>query len=310
MKLKCKQKESLKNYLEKEFRISPFAHAFRKYKNIATMALPHIGQKWIMCIDVKDFFPSINYNNLLSEMLKQKIKEYQTGSNYSEIEDIKYIKIEKYSNSEIIFYLTKINNYNNSPHYMKVIDIDIIKKINYLQEHLSIHCYNFNDIKNNRLPQGGVGSPFLSNLFLYSFDWRMAWICYKLDKCQYTRYADDIVISSNNNKQKLIKLLKITSYILEKYYFLEVNNKKTKIMHYNQRQIVCGLVVNEKLNLKKEWKKNLRAEIHQQKDNSELRKETKGRLAFQNMILNNKKESFSNIDVMNSMILKKTLEDY
>ena len=52
------------------------------------------------------------------------------------------------------------------------------------------------------LPQGAPTSPYLSNLILRDFDKKIQQICSSLNYT-YTRYADDITISSNNKITKV-----------------------------------------------------------------------------------------------------------
>ena len=148
--------------------------------------------------------------------------------------------------------------------------------------HTDITTYDFGDGKDKRLPQGAPTSPLLSYAYLYHLDLTfhstaVAW------GCSYSRYADDLVFSGPT-KSIMRDLLQYSKEILEIDFELEINNKKTKIMHRSQRQMVCGVVVNEKLNIPKEKRKNLRAEIYQQKENDKLRRDTIGRRAFHNMV--------------------------
>jgi len=148
--------------------------------------------------------------------------------------------------------------------------------------HTDIATYDFGDGKGHRLPQGAPTSPLLSNALLYHLDIHMNARATYYD-CSYTRYADDLVFSGST-KAKMNGLLKYAKEMLKNEYQLEINNKKTKIMHRSQRQMVCGVVVNEKLNIPKEKRKNLRAEIYQQKENDKLRRDTIGRKAFHSMV--------------------------
>lgn len=97
------------------------------------------------------------------------------------------------------------------------------------EERLSFYqtCFHdFKDQKGTRLPQGAPTSPFLSNAYLFKFDWLMARICHKKD-CDYTRYADDLVISGEDKKQIAV-LLKIAENVLNGRYSLKVNHKKNQ----------------------------------------------------------------------------------
>ncbi|MBB5180489.1 hypothetical protein HNQ44_001917 [Planomicrobium koreense] len=64
-KVKIIQKWILKNILNK-IEVSPYAHGFIKNKSILTNAEVHLYQEpfWIFSTDIKDFFPSISYNDV------------------------------------------------------------------------------------------------------------------------------------------------------------------------------------------------------------------------------------------------------
>lgn len=109
------------------------------------------------------------------------------------------------------------------------------------------------------LPTGAPSSPVLSNIYCYDMDLELLKFS-KEYKLTYTRYADDFTFSTNEkiNKKKIVKLI---TDIVEKYYF-EINNEKTKVYNKSYRQEVTGLVVNEKVNLKREFRYNLKALLY------------------------------------------------
>lgn len=61
--LKKIQKWIKDNILDK-FETSPFANGFVKKKSIYDNALPHVNKELVICIDLKDFFPTINYSDV------------------------------------------------------------------------------------------------------------------------------------------------------------------------------------------------------------------------------------------------------
>lgn len=91
------------------------------------------------------------------------------------------------------------------------------------------------------LPQGACTSPYLSNIFLRHSDEVISKYC--LDRnIRYTRYADDMTFSGDFDESELLEFVKIEINSIN----LQINNKKTKLMMPNSRQIVTGIVVNEK----------------------------------------------------------------
>ena len=100
------------------------------------------------------------------------------------------------------------------------------------------------------LPQGAPTSPIISNLICGKLDYQLGKIALKYDLV-YTRYADDLTISTNNlNKINAHEIISIVQACVERNGF-KLNKEKTKIMYRNQRQMVTGIIVNEGLNLPK-----------------------------------------------------------
>ncbi|HGI6746894.1 TPA: retron St85 family RNA-directed DNA polymerase, partial [Listeria monocytogenes] len=110
---------------------------------------------------------------------------------------------------------------------------------------------------NNGLPQGAPTSPYLSNIIFKEIDLKIAKYCQQ-HKIRYTRYADDLTFSGDFNYNKLKTFVE---WNIQKSGF-NLNNSKTKILPKNKRQIVTGIVVNEKLQISKNERKKIRHELH------------------------------------------------
>lgn len=98
--------------------------------------------------------------------------------------------------------------------------------------------------RNKELPQGAPTSPCLSNIYFKPIDDLIADYCIER-KIRYTRFADDLTFSGDFDYQDLAKFIEDTL----KVYNFELNSSKTKILHQNQRQVVTGVVVNQKLQI-------------------------------------------------------------
>jgi len=59
-RLKAIQRKLLALLVEK-FPVSDQAHAFRRGRNIRTGAEPHVGKRFVLKLDLKDFFPSVTF---------------------------------------------------------------------------------------------------------------------------------------------------------------------------------------------------------------------------------------------------------
>src|SRR5690349_16295187 len=118
---------------------------------------------------------------------------------------------------------------------------------------------------NNQLPQGSPVSPVISNLICRGLDKELATLA-KSERSYYSRYADDICISTDRRTFPAFLAKRTTAgvelgeklnNIVEKHGF-NINNEKTYLLRRTQRQRVTGLVVNEKVNVPRDYVRNLR----------------------------------------------------
>jgi RNA-directed DNA polymerase len=113
-----------------------------------------------------------------------------------------------------------------------------------------------------RLPQGAPTSPILSNLVNYRMDARLAGLA-KKSGAVYSRYADDIIFSFAKDDRRFIRgvIRRIRRILWENGYRMH-GRAKLRIMRRHQRQVVTGLVVNEKVQLPRKTRRWLRAVEH------------------------------------------------
>ncbi len=113
----------------------------------------------------------------------------------------------------------------------------------------------------NSLPQGAPTSGFLANCILDEFDKVLLTYCSKR-QLNYSRYSDDITISGKLRKSKEIsKIICFVNHQLKLNNF-ELHRKKTRVLKKHNRQIVTGIVVNEKLSIPRKLKKGIRQEMY------------------------------------------------
>ncbi|EJP1070707.1 RNA-directed DNA polymerase, partial [Salmonella enterica] len=123
---------------------------------------------------------------------------------------------------------------------------------------------------NDVLPQGAPTSPIISNAVLFEFDEEMSFQALTLDSI-YTRYSDDISISSDK-KENLEILISIAEEKLLSIGFT-LNKEKKRISSYNSRQIVTGILVNESIRPTRTYRKKIRSAFDhalKEQDNSQL----------------------------------------
>ncbi len=107
------------------------------------------------------------------------------------------------------------------------------------------------------LPQGAPTSPAISNLVMKPFDEYIGAWCQERG-ITYTRYCDDLTFSGNFNWREVKR--KVEGFL--RSYGFELNEKKTKIQTNGTRQTVTGIVVNEKPQVGRAYRRQLRMEIY------------------------------------------------
>lgn len=126
----------------------------------------------------------------------------------------------------------------------------------------------------NSLPQGSPCSPIISNLIAQVLDMRLVRLA-SIAGCTYSRYADDLTFSTNKREfpveiavpsdvtggaAQLWKPAKQLQHEIERCGF-RINNTKIHMMYRRSRQDVTGLVVNQKINIRREYRHNVRAMV-------------------------------------------------
>lgn len=189
------------------------SHGFRRNHSIISNALLHKNKRYVFNVDLKDFFPSINFGRVRGFFIKN-------------------------------------HHFQLNPKVATII--------------AQIACVN------NELPQGSPCSPIISNLIAHLLDIRLVNLA-KQVKCTYSRYADDITFSTNkkdfpaeiainsNDNQWLVG--DILKREIEKVGF-NINSQKTSLQYRTSRQLTTGLIVNKKVNVKREYYKSARAYCH------------------------------------------------
>ncbi len=189
------------------------SHGFEHDRSIITNAEKHKAKKWVLNIDLSDFFDQFNFGRVSGYFIKNKF--FQLNDNIAHV----------------------------------------IGKI---------ACYK------NRLPQGSPSSPVITNLILLALDQRINNIC-KRNGCTYTRYADDITISTNKKifPNEIVSTLSPQKVNLNKTFEkqfkragFEINHDKVRIQKYSVRQEVTGLTVNRKIAVNNEYAKKVRSMAH------------------------------------------------
>lgn len=109
----------------------------------------------------------------------------------------------------------------------------------------------------DHLTQGSPTSAYISNLVMKEFDEYIGNWC-TTNNITYTRYSDDMTFSGNFNSSEVINLVRNNLGKLG----LELNNDKIHIIRKSSRQSVTGIVVNEKVQVSRKYRKDIRQEMY------------------------------------------------
>ncbi len=188
------------------------SYGFRKDGRITDNARNHKRRRYVLNLDLADFFPTFNFGRVRGFFLKDKNFELET---------------------EVATTIAQIA------------------------------CDGV------ALPQGSPCSPIISELIGQVLDLRLLRLAKKFG-VRYSRYADDITFSTNNklfpialaaqdakNPQIWILGAELVNKIQGSGF--KINPDKTRMHCRGSRQMVTGLIVNEKVNIKSEYYRNARA---------------------------------------------------
>ena len=141
--------------------------------------------------------------------------------------------------------------------------------LEYVKDENALFVLVFLCTYNGELPQGAITSPTISNIVFRRIDQRITKYCQKLDII-YTRYADDLIFSSNQiNFKEQVWFYKKIAYILRESGF-QINRKK--IHNQEQKLTLNGFVVKQEVSLSRRKLNNLNKIIYYFKDKTKVGK--------------------------------------
>ena len=198
--------------IEETRNATPVSYGFRKNGTITANAKAHKRRRYVLNLDLEDFFPTFNFGRVRGFFLKDKAFELE---------------------EEVATTIAQIA------------------------------C------DGEALPQGSPCSPVISELIGQILDLRLLRFA-KTVGVRYSRYADDITFSTNQKnfppalaQQDSADLSKwnLSDELVDKIEAsgFKINVGKTRMHLRGSRQMVTGLVVNEKVNIKSEYYRKARA---------------------------------------------------
>lgn len=201
--------------IKDEQKFPHLSFAFQKKLSIKDNALKHVKKRWVLNLDISDFFSSINFGRVRGFFLKNKFFQL---------------------NDEIATTIAQIA------------------------------C------DEQALPQGSPCSPIISEFIMQPLDVRLLKLAKKFH-LTYSRYADDITLSTNQknfpsevaypdstaeNEWQVSTALRS---IVEGAGFA-INEGKTRMQKNCMRQVATGLVINTKTNVADNYYRTVRSMCH------------------------------------------------
>ena len=193
--LKHIQRKILYNVLE-ERKISIYAKAYHKGISLKDNASCHCNKKYILKLDIKDFFNSISFMNVYNACFSIYPKS-------------------------IGMLLTRLCTYDD------------------------------------HLIQGAPTSSYISNLVMREFDYNIGNFA-RENNIDYTRYSDDMTFSGDFDPKFIILIVRCELKSLG----LKLNFNKINFINSSSRQEVCGVVVNNKMQVNSDYRKKIRMEVY------------------------------------------------
>lgn len=208
--------------------------AYSKQNTVRAAAEPHCECRWLIKLDIKNFFESI------SEI-----------SGYRVFRSLGYQPLISFELARICTRLGSASRYHLRE-----------KWLSKSSSRPTISAYGFNRM--GHLPQGAPTSPMLSNLTMLSFDNRTTKIAREA-QMTYTRYADDLLFSTSDRSFKRGDASRVIGkiYALMGEVGLAPNVAKSNVSPPGARKLALGLLVDSKTpRLTRDFRANLRRHLY------------------------------------------------
>ena len=204
----------------------PLSFGFCRGRRVIDFAKPHTNKDACLLFDLADFFTSVT-----------------TGRVFGLLRKLGY-------NRDVAHAIALLTTVETSHRTLTVEHPEATFSIQSPQ-HLRRH-----------LAQGAPTSPAVANLCAYRLDLRLSALARSIGGVCYSRYADDILFSGDEDLARQSKRLAALVGAIAIEEGFELNYRKTKLLRSNQRQSVAGMVLNEKLNVSRNSFDQLKAILH------------------------------------------------
>ncbi len=211
-RLRAIQRQLLQGLLD-HVPVHPAAHGFRRGHSCVTHAALHAGQRVVIRMDLKNFFPSVQ---------AARIHALFTRLGYS---------------PSVAGTLARLCVNRTPAAALREHDID-----------QSMPWGERQQLRSPHLPQGSPCSPALANLCAWRLDVRLTALAASMGAV-YSRYADDLAFSGGRALERASERfhVRVAAIAIEEGFL--INTRKTRLMRVGTRQQLTGVVVNRHPNL-------------------------------------------------------------
>jgi RNA-directed DNA polymerase len=207
------------------------AHGFTRGRSVASHASQHTAQSVVVRLDLEDFFASI-----------------AAGRVYGIFRTAGYPEAVAYAMTALVTNVVPSAVWQTLP---PPLDPGQVTAQHRLGRRLATP----------HLPQGAPTSPALANLAAFRLDRRLSGLAASLE-LNYTRYADDLTFSGSMRLVRVAGTLRRAVAEISRQEGFTVNDTKSMLATRAGCQRVCGVVVNERLNVPRRDYDVLKAILH------------------------------------------------
>jgi hypothetical protein len=211
---------------------SPFAHGFVTGRSVRSFVEPHLGKDVVLRFDLADFFASIG---------RARVRAVFRRVGYP---------------PPVASTLAALCTVPAPLHVLRAHPRDEGSSSALAQRSAANQR-----LRGPHLPQGAPTSPALANLVAFRMDRRLAALAASYGAAM-TRYADDLAFSGGVALARNLRFFLPQAAAIALDEGFELNHRKTRVMPRGRRQHLCGLVVNERPNLRRAEVDDLRALLH------------------------------------------------
>ncbi len=206
------------------------AHGFRPGRSVHTYASPHVGCAVVVRLDLEGFFASV-----------------AAGRVFGILRTAGYPEAVAHVLTGLVTNTTPLATQQAVP--------------TPASHGRAAHRRHLQHLAHPHLPQGAPTSPALANLAAYALDRRLTGLAASFG-ATYTRYADDLAFSGPHRlRRSCAALVDLVNQIVRDEGFV-VQRSKTRIATSAERQLLAGLVVNQRPNVPRADFDQLKAVVH------------------------------------------------